>query len=1534
MTKALERPKADLGATSLRPHAEREQPLRESGVSRSNRKIGNHALARMLTARSPSPKAGATLGDRLSSRAAGLNDKAVTAEYRANSVAATRPAPTASKSAKSELRLGGVPSANAAAKQAVTVAGAGASGAPGSPNPTTNTFGTTPWVPPHVRRLFEPNLEIDLGGARVYLHERASPLFLGTADAAARASGLRTDGEPLSTQARQYFEPRFGADLSIARLHTGADADLAAKELGARAFTIGRHIAFRAGEYNPGSAMGRRVLAHELAHVVQQSGAVGASGGSAHRSLESEAELAAEQALAGRVPRLSSLAVAIPQALQAPDATGLENIPVTTMSVSFDGLLFTPPKNAKLSTATSWLRQVVAAALKRLLGPRYETGKLENDAISAHKMGPEGWLADSAAEQKAKYENKPASYHKFLWRSPLAVKLIEWLRNGSAGEKYAVDILPSQEELLRLGLELADLWALINKQAAATADKIPAWYSETIFRMDMNNFGDALRAFDKAAGSEKDVTANAVLQSILPAVKAMEAIRVDTALAAKPEYALLWAVPPPKKTGTSAPPPQIASENTFPALTGVPMLVFERTQPGLMENAPKQGADGQSARLELLTRFGRFFERLPFGEGGDQKLLSKPGSVNTRPFPARLTAYPPPGFPIPQEPIGSEISFIMSLDVKDFWEAWASLSYEYEFHLIKIPEERYLNKATPEEKGEAASRWKQYKNKLARDKRYNAADVLRIMGNQQATLGDPGTTVGLATLNALLRYGGTTISSAIHAVADPSNKAEFDLPEEGLYLVRCFAAANTPENAEVKRPASVAYLQIFGVDRLVLAESELQTELGREEQAQNRLKEITDLLNDKKNPPDAATREALLKEKAKIDKQGTVEGAIAVARQDLLDLVNSADTAAAEKTRLNERIKQLDLITEMRKNRGLEGKKTEHIPAVFVGDDGNVITLVLEAVDQSPDDWPKEKRSYYVSDATTKDSGRDAFTATLDADDIKRERTAREKAILGALKKILEGTMGYGRGNVAVVIDGGTKSERIEASKTQILIEGLSNLATVASVAAIAAAPFTGGESLVLLIPIGVIGAIPSAYRLATRAEAGNLRNDLNTWMDVINIVSAFVGLGGETQAVKQLAKQAILVRGGLMITSVGLHGTNVILMGADVAKQLDEVKNLPPELQSARIAEIIESAAVNAGIMIGGMLAAKYRIAESTGVHEKSTSEWKESLSPKTREVLKEPGVLAKFMEMTARVREVLTHCSDYCIPKNVTKEQTARLEKFLEKVKATPDDERAIKIYFHDNVTYDEGNSPEQQKKMESAIKALEDLPTAKELRAFLDKTVPVSDRVLGMFERLRNDPDLQKLVKKIVDPAQGDVSVRLLGDIMDQVKTLRVGAERLLGYIDKLTTKKPSGYERVLADLGKGYNFFTGAEWVLRFITEKGLWEKVKAFEIEETDPDGTRRWDAKIGQSLFQFKSWLKFYANTFIKQIHQDFLKSGGLAKFLVQWVFDAKIGDLKSVKAEMINALDAEMKKPTPRITQAEADAIKARIDDILVVGL
>lgn len=84
---------------------------------------------------------------------------------------------------------------------------------------------------------------------------------------------VRAPGEPLDAGTRAFMEPRFGADFGGVRIHTGASADVAARSVSARAYTVGSHVVFGAGEYAPGSDAGRRLLAHELTHVVQQGGA-------------------------------------------------------------------------------------------------------------------------------------------------------------------------------------------------------------------------------------------------------------------------------------------------------------------------------------------------------------------------------------------------------------------------------------------------------------------------------------------------------------------------------------------------------------------------------------------------------------------------------------------------------------------------------------------------------------------------------------------------------------------------------------------------------------------------------------------------------------------------------------------------------------------------------------------------------------------------------------------------------------------------------------------------------------------------------------------------------------------------------------------------------------------------------------------------------------------------------------------------------------------------------------------------------------
>jgi GH24 family phage-related lysozyme (muramidase) len=85
---------------------------------------------------------------------------------------------------------------------------------------------------------------------------------------------VRQSGRPLDAATRGFFEPRFGLDLAAVRVHTESRAGDAARSVGARAFTVGENIVFAPGEFAPGSAGGRHLLAHELAHVVQQRGGV------------------------------------------------------------------------------------------------------------------------------------------------------------------------------------------------------------------------------------------------------------------------------------------------------------------------------------------------------------------------------------------------------------------------------------------------------------------------------------------------------------------------------------------------------------------------------------------------------------------------------------------------------------------------------------------------------------------------------------------------------------------------------------------------------------------------------------------------------------------------------------------------------------------------------------------------------------------------------------------------------------------------------------------------------------------------------------------------------------------------------------------------------------------------------------------------------------------------------------------------------------------------------------------------------------
>jgi hypothetical protein len=119
---------------------------------------------------------------------------------------------------------------------------------------------------------------------------------------------LSSQGRPLEPRVRDAMENRFQHDFSRVRVHSDGQAAESARAVGARAYTVGEHIAFGAGRYAPQTRAGAHLIAHELAHVKQQAGnssqavmprlTVGENGS----PLEREADIAADAVVAGGKP--------------------------------------------------------------------------------------------------------------------------------------------------------------------------------------------------------------------------------------------------------------------------------------------------------------------------------------------------------------------------------------------------------------------------------------------------------------------------------------------------------------------------------------------------------------------------------------------------------------------------------------------------------------------------------------------------------------------------------------------------------------------------------------------------------------------------------------------------------------------------------------------------------------------------------------------------------------------------------------------------------------------------------------------------------------------------------------------------------------------------------------------------------------------------------------------------------------------------------------------------------------------------------
>jgi Domain of unknown function (DUF4157) len=129
-----------------------------------------------------------------------------------------------------------------------------------------------------------------------------------------RINSLRDGGSPMAERVRAYFDPRFRVEFSQVRVHADAHAGELARSVNARAFAVGRDIVFGAGQYAPETEDGKRLLAHELVHTIQQS----------ESKVGQPAAVARQASVAGTQPAQPACPVAALTPITDPDALAME----------------------------------------------------------------------------------------------------------------------------------------------------------------------------------------------------------------------------------------------------------------------------------------------------------------------------------------------------------------------------------------------------------------------------------------------------------------------------------------------------------------------------------------------------------------------------------------------------------------------------------------------------------------------------------------------------------------------------------------------------------------------------------------------------------------------------------------------------------------------------------------------------------------------------------------------------------------------------------------------------------------------------------------------------------------------------------------------------------------------------------------------------------------------------------------------------------------------------------------------------------
>ncbi|HEY7268835.1 MAG TPA: DUF4157 domain-containing protein, partial [Dehalococcoidia bacterium] len=1054
---------------------------------------------------------------------------------------------------------------------------------------------------------------------------------------------LAAGGVPLEPELRQYMERAFGRDFGGVRLFL--DSDLPAKRdarsltVGQRIYVRPGAYLPRTEE---GFRLLVHELAHVAQQQGATSVAAPTERGDA---AEANAEDAVAALLRGQRPQLNLMPLTEardepvkagakkPAAKQAkagekkPGPEGVyPEVAVSSMSVTLGGTTFLVSGKLRHHAGNRG-KQSMMVVLRRLVPNSYRPG-LEDEAIKylASKNIPLTSEMNETAQEGEVVDG--------LRVQPDGMQaLVEWLQE----KKYPLDITDHQLELIQFGVGTAELWALLHvpEVVLAVGDALPDWYPEELFDRQMTYHATLLKryaaitdAVKATLGTDAQNPILSILKDIMAALKpgadVFELIFMDKYFVQNKKYA---------KTIDSV---RKSSEM-------ISFFDYIGSQPDVVKAASQEFAPHYEARTALLERFIVFLGREVEGGISDATLSDSVPRSNAPPNPALMSRYPMGAPPLFEAVLGTEYHFTMAVQFPDIYEAvgeaFGNISYLWE--RVKVPDELLAKWAAEAARRDASWRGdsdqpakpqlpeaevtrstRQDLNKMnlavehlgdrgeeggevhrpttgdvwragfARAEQYNEADAARAVDFLKEDLGAAG--VAAATLvgaNNIMRFIGTTLRLAFETLFRDPHTQPVIFNEPGVYLVRCRAMPVLNGNEKFIRAPSVAYLPVYARNPQELANRGAQLQMaGRDNASAEAAKLRAELEKDPDQPKKRERLESI--ERA----LGPIADQLEYSRQQLSkqhddavkalqSAIDAGDEAKVRQAReeekaLKDRLDEIDKIIDHRSRHGPLTNPLRHperLLATFASDAGQSINLQLEAVEVTAEG---DDVSYFVGDSTTKHSGGVSGNAS-DAPKGVDAKSPKAKAIMAALKDLLEGTTGYGRGNLAVWIDGDLVTMRVEASLGSLVTESAADLAMIAG---IILALMAQQPALILLI-IAVAGALKSAYRIAERVEKGTFDFDMDTLMDIVNIAGAVAGI------LRPLTYGVEFLRLGRAVAVIGLgvDMASVLTIPVSVVDQLSHIDpDAPESVRRAQAMEIIGMGMVQVGLVAGNHLLAE----------------------------------------------------------------------------------------------------------------------------------------------------------------------------------------------------------------------------------------------------------------------------------------------------------------------------------------------------------